>query len=65
MAALPGAGHEGACIDDGVVAFAVAEGAGDAESEAGGFESEGEFGKFSTALGCEFAGAGGRRVRRR
>ena len=42
-------------VEDGVVALAVAEGAGDAEAEAGGFEDEGEFGEFSAALGGELA----------
>ena len=34
------AGVELASVDDGVVALAVAEGLGDSESEAGGFEGE-------------------------
>jgi len=34
------AGVELASVDDGVVAFAVAEGLRDSESEAGGFEGE-------------------------
>jgi hypothetical protein len=42
-------------VEDEVVAFAVAVGLGDGEAEAGGFESEGEFGEFSAALGGEFA----------
>src|ERR1700722_7261886 len=45
-------------VDDEVVAFAVAIGAGDAEAEVRGFEDEGEFGEFSAALGGEFALAG-------
>ncbi len=53
------AGVELASVDDGVVAFAVTEGLGDSESEAGGFESEGEFGELSATLGGEFALAGG------
>jgi len=47
-----------ATIEDDVVAFAVAVGAGDAEAEIGGFQDEGEFGEFSAALGGEFALAG-------
>ena len=50
--------RELAGIDDGVVAFAVAEGPGDSEAEAGGFEGEGEFGKLSATLGVEFTLAG-------
>ena len=46
-------------IDDGVVAFAVAEGLGDAQAAAGGFVGEGEFGEFSAALGVDFALAWG------
>ncbi len=57
-------GGDGAGVDDGIIAFAVAEGAGDAESEARGFEGEGEFGEFSTTLGGKFAGADAVIVRR-
>ena len=45
-------------VDDEVVAFAVAVGTGDAETEVRGFEDESEFGEFSAALGGEFALAG-------
>lgn len=45
-----------ASFEDEVVAFAVAVWLGDGESEAGSFESEGEFGEFSAALGVEFVG---------
>jgi hypothetical protein len=38
-----------------IVAFAVAEGFGDAEAVAGGGEGEGEFGDLATAFGGEFA----------
>ena len=51
-------------VDDGVVAFAVAERAGDSEAEAGGFEGEGEFGKLSATLGVELALTGGEEFRR-
>jgi hypothetical protein len=51
---IAGAGTEVAGVEDYVVAFAVAEGAGDAEAEVGGFEGEGEFGEFSATLGGEF-----------
>ena len=51
-------GEEVAGIEDYVVAFAVAVGAGGAEAEVGGFEDEGEFGEFSAALGVDFALAG-------
>jgi hypothetical protein len=53
------AGVELASVDDGVVAFAVAEGLGNSESEAGGFEGEGEFGELPATLGSEFALTGG------
>ncbi len=53
--------EEVAGVEDGVVALAVAVGAGNAEAEVGGFEDEGKFGKFSTALGGEFSLAGGLR----
>ena len=46
-------------VEDEVVAFAVTVGLGDGEAEAGGFESEGEFGEFSAAFGGEFAAVGG------
>ena len=46
-------------VDDGVVTLAVAEGLGDSESAAGGFEGEGEFGELSAALGRQLALAGG------
>ena len=49
------AGEKVAGVENDVVAFAVAVGAGDAEAEVGRFEDEGEFGKFSAALGVEFA----------
>jgi hypothetical protein len=52
-------GDEFAGIDDGVVTFAVTEGLGDSEAEAGGFEGEGEFGELSAALGVELVLAGG------
>ncbi|MFZ3368955.1 MAG: hypothetical protein WA239_17725 [Candidatus Sulfotelmatobacter sp.] len=39
---------------DDVVAFAVAEGFGDAEAVAGGGEGEGEFGDLSAGFGGEF-----------
>jgi len=42
-------------VEDDVVAFAVAEGFGDAEAVAGGGEGEGEFGDLATAFGGEFA----------
>jgi len=38
-------------VEDEVVAFAVAVGLGDVESQRRGFEDEGEFGKFSATLG--------------
>jgi len=60
----PAVGGEVAGVDDGIVAFAVAEGPGDSEAEAGGFEGEGEFGEFSAALGVELALAGRVRARR-
>jgi hypothetical protein len=52
------AGVQIAGVEDDVVAFAVAVGAGDAETEVRGFEDESEFGEFSAALGVEFALAG-------
>jgi hypothetical protein len=58
------AGREFAGVEDDIVAFTVAEGLGDAESEAGGFQGEGEFGKFSATLGGEFAMTGRLGVRR-
>src|ERR1035437_3876623 len=57
------AGDEIAGVEDDVVAFAVAVGAGDAETEVRGFEDESEFGEFSAALGGEFALAGSLRDR--
>jgi len=42
-------------VEDDVVAFAVAEGFGDAEAVAGGGEGEGEFGNLAAAFGGEFA----------
>jgi len=42
-------------VEDDVVAFAVAVGAGDAEAVACGGKGEGEFGNFSAAFGGEFA----------
>lgn len=55
----PGFGGDNGCemggVEDDVVAFAVAEGLGDAEAVAGGGEGEGEFGDFSAAFGGEFA----------
>jgi hypothetical protein len=54
------AGTRDAGIEDDVVTFAVAVGLGDAETEAGGLEGEGEFGEFSATLGGEFVlGEGG------
>ena len=49
---------ERAGVDDDVVTLAIAEGLGDGEAETGGFESEGQFGELSAALGHEFALAG-------
>jgi hypothetical protein len=46
-------------IEDEVVAFTVSVGLGDGESEADGFEGEGEFGEFSATLGGEFVAGGG------
>jgi hypothetical protein len=46
-------------VEDVVVAFAVAVGPGDAETQAGGFQGEGQFGELSATLGGELAGAGG------
>lgn len=51
-------GSEFAGVDDDVVAFAVAEGFGDAEAEGGRFEGEGELAELSTTFGIEFALAG-------
>ncbi len=42
-------------VEDNVVAFAVAVGAGYTEAEVGGFEDEGQFGEFSATLSVEFA----------
>ena len=54
----------GACeparIEDDIVTFTVTERLGDSEAESGGFQGEGEFGKFSAALGDEFALIGGK-----
>ncbi len=50
-------------VEDEVVAFAVAVGAGDAEAVAGGGESEGEFGNLSATLGGVFAFEGSLRAR--
>ena len=58
-------GSEFAGVEDDVVAFTVAERLGDTETEAGGFEGEGQFGKFSAAFGGELAMAGRLRARRR
>jgi hypothetical protein len=52
------AGVQIAGVEDDVVAFAVAAGAGDAETEVRGFEDESEFGEFSAAFSGEFALAG-------
>ena len=49
-------------VENEVVAFAVAPGTGDAEAEAGGFEGEGEFREFSTALGAGVVLASGELV---
>jgi hypothetical protein len=51
------AGEEVAGIEDYVVAFAVAVGAGDTEAAVGGFENELKFCEFSSALGVDFADA--------
>lgn len=48
-------GWEMGGVEDDVVAFAIAEGLGDAEAVAGGGEGEGELGDFSAAFGGEFA----------
>ncbi len=45
-------------VENYIVAFAVAVGAGGAEAEVGGYEHEGEFGEFSAALVVDFALAG-------
>ena len=45
-------------FDDEVVALAVAVGLGHVETLGGGLVNEGQFGKFSSALGGEFALAG-------
>jgi hypothetical protein len=50
---------EFAGVEDHVVAFAVAVGAGDTETAAGGLQDELEFGELSETLGVEFALAGG------
>ena len=49
-------------VEDDVVAFAVAEGFGDAEAVAGGGEGEGEFGDLAAAFGGEFALEGSERL---
>ncbi len=54
-AGLRARGIEVGGVEDDVVAFAVAEGFGDAEAVAGGGEGEGEFGDLSAAFGGEFA----------
>jgi len=51
-------GMEVGGVEDDVVAFAVAEGFGDAEAVAGGGEGEGEFGDLSAAFGGEFTVGG-------
>jgi hypothetical protein len=53
---------EFAGVEDHVVAFAVAVGAGDTETAAGGLQDELEFGELSETLGVEFALAGGGRL---
>ncbi len=57
-------GNEVGGVEDDVVAFAVAEGFGDAEAVAGGGEGEGEFGDLAAALGGEFTLEGGERAAR-
>jgi hypothetical protein len=52
-------GWEMGGVEDDVVAFAVAEGLGDAEAVAGGGEGKGEFGDFSAAFGGESSRANG------
>ena len=51
-------GEEVAGIEDYVVAFAVAVGAGDTEAEVGSLQDKLEFGKFSATLGVDFADTG-------
>jgi hypothetical protein len=46
-------------IEDAVVALAIAVGLHHVETLGGSFVNERQFGKFSTALGGEFALAGG------
>ena len=50
---------EFAGVEDHVVAFAVAVGAGDTEAAVSSLQDELEFGEFSATLGVEFALAGG------
>jgi hypothetical protein len=50
---------EFAGVEDHVIAFAVAVGAGDTETAAGGLQDELELGELSETLGVEFALAGG------
>jgi hypothetical protein len=57
-------GGEVAGVDDGVVSFAVAEGPGDSEAKASGFEGEREFGELSATLGVELTLSGRVRARR-
>ena len=57
-------GTEVGGVEDDVVAFAVAEGFGDAEAVAGGGEGEGEFRDLAAAFGGEFALEGGERAAR-
>ena len=47
-----------AVVEDEVVALAVGPGFGDAESQAGGFEEEGGFGKVSGLGGVAVCGLG-------
>jgi len=57
-----GRGGQVGGVEDDVVAFAVAEGFGDAEAVAGGGEGEGEFGDLAAAFGGEFAPEGSERL---
>jgi hypothetical protein len=53
---------EFAGVEDHVIAFAVAVGAGDTETAAAGLQDELEFGELSETLSVEFALAGGGRL---
>lgn len=46
-------------VDDNVVAFTVAEGLGQAESQSSSFQHKCHFGQFATAFGCGLVVAGG------